>query len=78
MPDIERPYRAWGYPIVPALFLIVTAWLLINTLWATPRAAITGCLDALGLPVLLVLGAPQPRGIQGDARRRRRRTNAEF
>jgi basic amino acid/polyamine antiporter, APA family len=52
MPDAERPYRAWGYPVVPILFLIVTAWLLGNTLWATPRAAITGLvLIALGLPV---------------------------
>jgi basic amino acid/polyamine antiporter, APA family len=52
MPDAERPYRAWGYPIVPILFLIVTLWLLGNTLWATPRQAITGLvLIALGLPV---------------------------
>jgi APA family basic amino acid/polyamine antiporter len=41
MPDAERPYRAWGYPIVPILFLLVTAWLLINTLLTTPRQAIT-------------------------------------
>ncbi|MGB9178950.1 MAG: amino acid permease [Pyrinomonadaceae bacterium] len=33
MPDAERPYRTWGYPVVPVLFLIVTAWLLINTVW---------------------------------------------
>jgi APA family basic amino acid/polyamine antiporter len=52
MPDAERPYRAWGYPVVPALFLIVTAWLLVNTLWATPVQALTGIgLIALGLPV---------------------------
>jgi basic amino acid/polyamine antiporter, APA family len=52
MPDAERPYRAWGYPVVPVLFLLVTAWLLINTLWATPRQALVGLgLIALGLPV---------------------------
>lgn len=52
MPDAERPYRAWGYPVVPILFLLVTAWLLINTLLTTPRQAITGIvLIALGLPV---------------------------
>ena len=51
MPDAERPYRAWGYPVVPALFLLVTAWLLINTLRATPVQAIAGLvLIALGLP----------------------------
>jgi APA family basic amino acid/polyamine antiporter len=52
MPHAERPYRAWGYPIVPALFLIATAWLLVNTLWATPVQALVGLgLIALGLPV---------------------------
>jgi APA family basic amino acid/polyamine antiporter len=51
MPDAERPYRTWGYPVVPALFLLVTAWLLINTLLATPVQAIAGLvLISVGLP----------------------------
>jgi APA family basic amino acid/polyamine antiporter len=52
MPNAERPYRAWGYPVVPVLFLLVTGWLLVNTLIATPRQAIIGLiLIALGFPV---------------------------
>jgi basic amino acid/polyamine antiporter, APA family len=52
MPNAERPYRAWGYPVVPVLFLLVTGWLLINTLIATPLQAVIGLvLIALGLPV---------------------------
>ncbi len=52
LPDAPRPYRAWGYPVVPALFLLVTAFLLVNTLVATPKQAILGlALIALGLPV---------------------------
>jgi APA family basic amino acid/polyamine antiporter len=52
MPNAERPYRAWGYPVVPVLFLLVTAFLLINTLLTTPVQALTGLgLIALGLPV---------------------------
>src|SRR5690606_3880349 len=31
-PHAERPYRAWGYPVVPIVFLLVTGWLLINTM----------------------------------------------
>ena len=31
-PDAERPYKTWGYPVVPILFLLVTAFLLITTL----------------------------------------------
>jgi APA family basic amino acid/polyamine antiporter len=54
MPDAERPYRAWGYPVVPILFLLVTAWLLVNTLLTTPLQAIIGIvLIALGFPVYL-------------------------
>ena len=51
LPDAERAYRAWGYPVVPALFLVVTGWLLINTLLTTPGRAVAGlALMALGLP----------------------------
>lgn len=32
MPNAERPYRAWGYPIVPVLFLLATALILGTTL----------------------------------------------
>jgi basic amino acid/polyamine antiporter, APA family len=52
MPDAERPYKTWGYPVVPVLFLLVTGWLLLNTLWTTPGRSATGLLlIALGLPV---------------------------
>ncbi len=51
MPDAERPYRAWGYPIVPAVFLLVTGWLLINTLFTSPRQSIIGI-------VLILIGLP--------------------
>jgi APA family basic amino acid/polyamine antiporter len=51
MPDAERPYRTWGYPVVPVVFLLVTAWLIVNTLIATPVQALIGL-------VLIVLGLP--------------------
>lgn len=51
LPDAPRPYRAFGYPWVPMLFLGVTAWLLVNTFFASPRLAIFGVLLLLaGLP----------------------------
>jgi APA family basic amino acid/polyamine antiporter len=51
MPDTPRPYRAFGYPLVPMIFLIATAALLINTFVAAPREAIRGvALLAAGLP----------------------------
>lgn len=52
LPDAERPYRVWGYPFVPALFLLVTVYLLINTLVAMPSRALAGIgLIIIGLPV---------------------------
>jgi APA family basic amino acid/polyamine antiporter len=52
LPNAVRPYRVWGYPIVPGLFLAATAYLMINTVLATPGRALTGLgVVALGLPV---------------------------
>jgi APA family basic amino acid/polyamine antiporter len=51
MPDAERAYRTWGYPVVPILFLMVAMWLVINTLLTTPDRALAGVgLMLLGLP----------------------------
>jgi basic amino acid/polyamine antiporter, APA family len=51
MPDAPRPYRAFGYPVVPMMFLLVTAALLINTFVAAPRQALQGvAVLAAGLP----------------------------
>ena len=52
MPAAERPYRVFGYPVVPILFLLVTVFLLVNTFMATPTRALVGIiLIILGLPV---------------------------
>ncbi len=37
LPDMDRPYRAWGYPVVPVLFLLATALLLGSTLWGAQQ-----------------------------------------
>ncbi len=35
-PDLERPYRTWGYPLVPGLFLVGSLFLLGNYLVSQP------------------------------------------
>lgn len=51
-PDLVRPYRVLGYPVVPALFVLVALYLLLNTLAATPLRALAGLgLVLSGLPV---------------------------
>src|SRR5687767_10179667 len=55
-PDLERPYRAWGYPVVPVVFLLVAGWLLINTIITAPTQSFIGIGPILlGLPVYYYL-----------------------
>jgi basic amino acid/polyamine antiporter, APA family len=51
-PDAPRPYRTLGYPLVPALFLLVAGWLVVNTALERPIESVTGIVLILaGLPV---------------------------
>ncbi len=51
-PGMARPYRAWGYPITPLVFILFSGYLIVNTILAAPRdAAIGGALLLAGLPV---------------------------
>jgi len=50
-PDAERPYRVWGYPVVPALFVLGAFYMVVNTLSERPTESLFGLgLMALGLP----------------------------
>jgi APA family basic amino acid/polyamine antiporter len=51
-PEIPRPYKTVGYPVVPLIFVAVALWLVINTLINRPVESVVGlALIALGLPV---------------------------
>src|SRR5213596_443227 len=50
-PGLARPYRTWGYPVTPIVFIAFAAWLVYNTIVETPRdSAIGAGLILLGLP----------------------------
>lgn len=50
-PELERPYRTWGYPIVPILFVLVAVGLLYETLKKSPRESLMGiAIMLLGVP----------------------------
>jgi len=54
-PGVERPYRVWGYPLVPAMFLLAAALLLCYTFAANARNSLMGSLVILaGIPVFYV------------------------
>jgi APA family basic amino acid/polyamine antiporter len=51
-PNAERPYRVWGYPVVPAVFVLASALLLYRTFLDNPKSSEAGCLVILaGIPV---------------------------
>jgi amino acid transporter len=50
-PHLERPYRTWGYPVTPIVFIAFAIWLVANTIVETPKdSAIGAGLILLGLP----------------------------
>lgn len=51
MPDATRPYKVWGYPVVPAIVILFCAGLVVNTVFSRPREA------AIGV-VLMLTGVP--------------------
>lgn len=50
-PNLHRPYKTLGYPVVPVLFVLVAGVLLVNTLQESPRESGMGlAIIAAGVP----------------------------
>ncbi len=66
-PNAERPYKAWGYPVVPVVFILVSGWLLINTMVTSPQQSFIGIfLIILGLPVYYYLNNKAKKNADAD------------
>ena len=51
-PHVERAYRIWGYPVVPALFVVFSFVIVINQVVSDPGESAVGlALVAAGIPV---------------------------
>jgi APA family basic amino acid/polyamine antiporter len=50
-PDLPRPYKAWGYPFVPIIFILALSGILLNTLVRKPVESLSGV-------VLMIVGIP--------------------
>ncbi len=54
-PDAPRPFRAWGYPVAPAVFVVASAAMTINAIWRQPLESGAGLLlIAAGIPLYWV------------------------
>jgi len=53
-PDLARPYRVWGYPVVPILFVLINLAVFGNTIAAQPLKSLIGLAFLLiGIPAYL-------------------------
>jgi APA family basic amino acid/polyamine antiporter len=68
-PNAERPYRTWGYPVVPALFVLTTIYLIGTTIWNYPVRSLVGlAIIALGLPVYFYFSRKNRKGLGPEER----------
>jgi APA family basic amino acid/polyamine antiporter len=68
-PDHPRPYRTFGYPVIPALYVLGSFALVWNTLVERPTESISGLgLVALGLPFYWYWSRTQPRAAESQRR----------
>jgi APA family basic amino acid/polyamine antiporter len=66
-PDLPRPYKMWGYPITPLIFVAISLWFVVNILIARPGASLMGTLIiASGILIFFIrrrkLGGRQIKG----------------
>jgi APA family basic amino acid/polyamine antiporter len=51
-PDLHRPYKALGYPVLPAFYVLLAALVMVDLLWMKPRYTWPGLIIVLtGVPV---------------------------
>src|SRR5262245_61995319 len=54
-PELKRPYKLWGYPIVPILFVLAHAWIVWGSLVQNPGDSLRGVIIvSLGIPAYLM------------------------
>jgi APA family basic amino acid/polyamine antiporter len=59
--DYSPDYRVWGGPVLPSVFIIVTALIVANQIVSEPRSSAVGLLLVLaGLPIYYVWGRRRP------------------
>ena len=64
-PDLPRPYRAWGYPVTPAVFLLVTGFMMYYLLTERPLQSVLGIL--IMISGLLIYAVFRKRADRGSA-----------
>jgi len=55
-PVVERPFKAWGYPLAPFVFVVTSAAMVVNSIWRNPVTSAAGLLViSAGVPLYLLM-----------------------
>jgi APA family basic amino acid/polyamine antiporter len=67
-PEMTRPYRTWGYPIVPIIYIAMAVIVIVDLAYLAPTTAGIGSLLVLsGIPAYLIWRKNAPAQSVGDA-----------
>ncbi len=51
-PDLPRPYKAFGYPVLPAIYVIMASLFCVGLVWASPKYSLWGLgITLIGIPL---------------------------
>ena len=54
-PHADRPFKAFGYPVAPALFVVASLAIVISEIWNNPQTSMAGLMVILaGVPMYWV------------------------
>lgn len=77
-PQAKRPYKCWGYPITPILFILLSVWMVIFTLKENPLVAVAGLGTILvGLVLYVVVKAHSPSAVTPTTQDHERRDETD-
>ena len=68
-PDLPRPYRMWGYPVTPLIFLGVSLWMIVRSLTDNPKQSLLGLVTTAAGLLVYWLTAPRTDRTGGDLSR---------
>jgi len=64
-PDLDRPYKAFGYPVLPGIYIIMASLVMLDLLWVKPKYTWPGLIIVMtGMPVFFFWNA-RKRALQG-------------
>ena len=67
LPEMPRPFKVWGYPVLPAIFVICSAVVLVSSYAGNLKGSLLGtALILIGLPILPLVRKTSPRSPDGQ------------